>query len=85
MSASEKRLADFILKNSALIRDYSSQQLAFSVGVSQSSVVKFSQKLGYKGFTNLKLAIRETVVRQDSSGPLPHEVEGGPAESESTA
>ncbi|MEX2497040.1 MAG: MurR/RpiR family transcriptional regulator [Woeseia sp.] len=85
MSASEKRLADFILKNSALIRDYSSQQLAFSVGVSQSSVVKFSQKLGYKGFTDLKLAIHETVVRQDSGGPLPHEIEGGPAETESTA
>lgn len=68
MSTSEKKLADFILANSALIRDYSSQQLASSVGVSQSSVVKFSQKLGYKGFTDLKLAIHETVVRQESGG-----------------
>ncbi|ANO52617.1 MurR/RpiR family transcriptional regulator [Woeseia oceani] len=77
MSTSEKKLADFILANSALIRDYSSQQLASSVGVSQSSVVKFSQKLGYKGFTDLKLAIHETVVRQDSGGAEEHELAHG--------
>ncbi len=67
MSANEKKLADFILQNPSLIRDYSSQQIAGSVGVSQSSVVKFSQKMGYKGFTDLKLAIHETVVKQESN------------------
>jgi len=63
LSANEKRIADYILKNSALIRDYSSQNLAASVGVSQSSIIKFSQKLNYTGFTDLKLAIHESVVK----------------------
>lgn len=67
MSANEKKLADFVLENASLIRDYSSQQIAGSVGVSQSSVVKFSQKLGYKGFTDLKLAVHESVVKQGSN------------------
>lgn len=67
MSVNEKKIADFILGNASLIRDYSSQQLAGSVGVSQSSVVKFSQKMGYKGFTDLKLAIHESVVKQESN------------------
>ena len=67
MSANEKKLADFILDNASLIRDYSSQQIAAAVGVSQSSVVKFSQKIGYKGFTDLKLAIHESVVKQESN------------------
>ena len=67
MSANEKKLADFILENAPLIRDYSSQQIAGSVGISQSSVVKFSQKLGYKGFTDLKLAIHESVIKQGSN------------------
>ena len=67
LSGSEKKIADFILANSALIRDYSSQHLAGSVGVSQSSVVKFSQKLGYRGFTDLKLAIHEAVVISEST------------------
>ena len=63
LSANEKKIADFILENSALIRDYSSQNLAASVGVSQSSIIKFSQKLNYRGFTDLKLAIHEAVVK----------------------
>ncbi len=64
LSASERKLADFIVANAALIRDYSSQLLARAAGVSQSSVVKFSQKLGYRGFTDLKLAVSESVLRQ---------------------
>jgi len=63
LSANEKKIADYILDNSALIRDYSSQNLAASVGVSQSSIIKFSQKLNYTGFTDLKLAIHESVVK----------------------
>ena len=67
LSANEKMIADFILVNSALIRDYSSQNLAAAVGVSQSSIIKFSQKLNYRGFTDLKLAIHESVVKNDKS------------------
>ena len=66
LSSNEKMIADFILENSALIRDYSSQNLAAAVGVSQSSIIKFSQKLNYRGFTDLKLAIHESVVKSDS-------------------
>ena len=68
LSPNEKKIARFILSNSALLRDYSSQNLASSVGVSQSSIVKFSQKLGYKGFTDLKLAVHESVLRKEKGG-----------------
>ena len=67
LSSNEKMIADFILKNSALIRDYSSQNLAAAVGVSQSSIIKFSQKLNYRGFTDLKLAIHEHVIKNDNT------------------
>ena len=62
LSPNERKIARFILANPALIRDYSSQNLANAVGVSQSSIVKFSQKLGYQGFPDLKLAIHEDVL-----------------------
>jgi len=70
LSANEKKIADFILNNAALIRDYSSQNLAASVGVSQSSIIKFSQKLNYRGFTDLKLAIHEAVIKSDNDDNL---------------
>ena len=49
MSAMERRIADYIVENAHFLRDYSSQQLADALGISQSSIVKFAQKLGFKG------------------------------------
>jgi DNA-binding MurR/RpiR family transcriptional regulator len=66
MSAIERRIADFLLENAHLLRDYSSQQLASALGISQSSVVKFSQKLGFKGYPDLKYSIGESVARGDA-------------------
>ena len=63
MSAIERRIADFILDNALLLRDYSSQQLASAVGISQSSVVKFCQKLGFKGDPDLKYSSGEAAAR----------------------
>ncbi|NVK26170.1 MAG: MurR/RpiR family transcriptional regulator [Gammaproteobacteria bacterium] len=60
-TSNEKLISDFIIKNSKKVKDMSSQKLAQQVGVSQSSIVKFTQKLGYKGYPALKMALVETV------------------------
>ncbi len=67
MSAIERRIADFLLENSHLLRDYSSQQLANALGISQSSVVKFAQKFGFKGYPDLKYSIGAAVARNGAS------------------
>jgi DNA-binding MurR/RpiR family transcriptional regulator len=68
MSAIERRIADFILDNAHLLRDYSSQQLADALRISQSSVVKFSQKLGFKGYPDLKFSVgQDAVARGDAT------------------
>ena len=69
MSAIERRIADFILDNAQLLRDYSSQQLASALGVSQSSVVKFSQKFGFKGYPDLKYSIGQALARNGADKP----------------
>lgn len=74
MSAIERRIADFILENAHLLRDYSSQQLASALGISQSSVVKFSQKIGFKGYPDLKYSVGAAVARNgaaEESAPAP--------------
>src|SRR5689334_5642723 len=67
MSAIERRIADFILDNAHLLRDYSSQQLADALRISQSSVVKFSQKLGFKGYPDLKMSVGEAIARESGA------------------
>ncbi|MEO7068504.1 MAG: MurR/RpiR family transcriptional regulator [Rhodanobacter sp.] len=66
MSAVERRIADFVLENAQLLRDYSSQQLANALGISQSSVVKFTQKLGFRGYPDLKYSVAEAIARADN-------------------
>ncbi|BBV64838.1 TPA: MurR/RpiR family transcriptional regulator [Kluyvera ascorbata] len=70
LAQSDRKLADFILVQPDLARHLSSQQLASQSGVSQSSVVKFAQKLGFKGFPALKLALSEALA----SNANPHSV-----------
>jgi DNA-binding MurR/RpiR family transcriptional regulator len=77
MSAIERRIADYILENAHLLRDYSSQQLANALEISQSSVVKFSQKLGFKGYPDLKYAISADLARKDGNGEPATEATSG--------
>src|SRR5690606_19260534 len=67
MSAIERRIADFMIENAHLLRDYSSQPLAKALGISRSSVLKFSQKLGFKGYPDLKFSIGESLARRESA------------------
>lgn len=62
LAQNDRKLADFLLANPEQARHLSSQLLAQKTGVSQSAVVKFAQKLGYKGFPALKLALSEAVA-----------------------
>lgn len=64
LSASEAKLASFTLASPSAMRDMSSSQLAKTVGVSQSSVVKFAQKLGYKGYPAFKLSVVDALNKK---------------------
>ncbi|TKB47459.1 MurR/RpiR family transcriptional regulator [Thalassotalea mangrovi] len=61
LTSNEAKIADFSLKSPNVIKDLSSQKLAMLVGVSQSSIVKFTQKLGYKGYPDFKFALIEAI------------------------
>ena len=70
LSNSELKLAKFVLSSSNAVRDLSSQELANVVGVSQSSVVKFAQKLGYKGYPAFKLGVIDALNSTTTEGNL---------------
>lgn len=57
MTLADREIAEFILADPARMLEMSSAALAESTGRSQSSVVKFSQKLGYAGYQQLKMAV----------------------------
>lgn len=57
MTQADRQIAQFIIDNPERMLALSSAALAEATGRSQSSVVKFSQKLGYAGYQQLKLAV----------------------------
>jgi len=59
LTAADRQIAQFIIDHPNEMLGMSSAALAEATGRSQSSVVKFSQKLGYGGYQQLKLAVNK--------------------------
>lgn len=51
----EKRLANYILEHREVVINSSALQLGENSGTSAAAIIRFSKKLGYKGFTELKV------------------------------
>lgn len=74
LAQNDRKIADFLLTNPEQARQLSSQKLAQQTGVSQSAVVKFAQKLGYKGFPALKQALSEIVAAPEQAVTLHNQI-----------
>ncbi len=62
LSVKEKQIADFILKHPKEAVNPSIEELAERIGISESTVVRFAQKLGYSGYQRFRIALaRETM------------------------
>lgn len=70
LAQNDRKLSDFLLENAEQACQLSSQKLAQLTGVSQSSVVKFAQKVGYKGFPALKQALSEALAQPQAEPPV---------------
>lgn len=53
----EKKIADYILSHVEEVVEYSAQVLADEVNTSAAAVIRFSKKLGFKGFTAMKVEL----------------------------
>jgi DNA-binding MurR/RpiR family transcriptional regulator len=64
MAPADRQIGRFIVENPDQMLRLSSAELAEVAGRSQSSVVKFSQKLGFTGYQELKLAVSEAKAHE---------------------
>ena len=61
LSKGQKLIADFILKNYDKAAFMTAAKLGDSVGVSESTVVRFANALGYSGYPKLQDALQEVI------------------------
>src|SRR6516225_5616053 len=64
MSEADREIGRFIVEHPERMLQLSSAALAVETGRSQSSVVKFSQKMGYGGYQELKLAVNKAQAQE---------------------
>lgn len=69
MSPADRQIGQFIVDNPDEMLRLSSVALGEQTGRSQSSVVKFAQKLGYPSYQQLKLAVSEAKAQQWQAPP----------------
>lgn len=69
MAPADREIGQFILDYPDQMLRLSSAALAVETGRSQSSVVKFSQKLGFAGYQELKLAVSEAKAQEWHAPP----------------
>ncbi len=69
----EQRLADYISSSIGEIPDKTVTELSDICDVSEASIIRFSKKMGYKGFHHMKIELARSVNSQISS-EFPEEV-----------
>ena len=57
LSKQQKKIADYIIANMNEVVFFSITKFAEALDVSEATIVRFSQNLGYKGFPELKVAL----------------------------
>ncbi|EMQ2877087.1 SIS domain-containing protein [Vibrio navarrensis] len=71
LSQSGRLIGDWIVENAEKAAQLTSQELAEQAQVSQSSIVKFTQRLGFKGYSAFKLALTEEIGRKQAMQTTP--------------
>ncbi|MFY7869132.1 MAG: MurR/RpiR family transcriptional regulator, partial [Exiguobacterium sp.] len=62
LSKKEQRIADYILKQPEQIIHHTINQVADDLDVAESTVFRFCQRVGFKGYQALKIALASDVV-----------------------
>jgi DNA-binding MurR/RpiR family transcriptional regulator len=78
-SASEHRVAEFLVANGARAAAMSAQEIAEAVGTSDATVVRTARSLGYDGLRQLRHALAEEADDPELSTRLGATIAGSPA------
>ena len=70
LTASEKKVADFVIANQRNTQFMSISELAEECDVAEATVSRFCRRLGYKGYNAFKLAVANSTARRVGEPPL---------------
>src|SRR6201747_2556358 len=78
-SRSQKDVAQYIVDHLDEVAFQTAEELARRANTSSSTVVRFSQALGFEGYPELQHSAREEYRRRHATSPVPSAALNGPA------
>lgn len=75
LTASEKKLANFVVANGQRSQSMSISELAAACGVAEATISRFCRRMGYRGYSAFRLAIAASTASRMDSGPLMGEIQ----------
>ena len=70
----EKKVAEYIIDNYDNISHFNSIELADAIGVSDTTVIRFSKRIGFKGFSQFKDELRSEALHERRPYAVMHEM-----------
>ncbi|NLJ79948.1 MAG: MurR/RpiR family transcriptional regulator [Firmicutes bacterium] len=67
LTVSQRRLAEYIFQNPYEVALMSNSQIASHLNVSEATVVRFAQALGFTGYTDLRESLKERLIKEVKS------------------
>lgn len=74
LTASEKKLANFVVAHGQSSQSMSISELAAACGVAEATISRFCRRLGYRGYSAFRLAIAASMAARAHSNPLSGEI-----------
>lgn len=74
LTASEKKLANFVAANGQRAQDMSISELAAKCGVAEATISRFCRRLGYQGYSAFRLAIAAATAGRQAPSSLSDEI-----------
>lgn len=70
LTTADRRIADFITANPEVAQQAGISELAEACGAATATISRFSRKLGYDGFNEMRIAIARAVISQTGSADM---------------
>lgn len=75
LTASEKKLANFVVANGQRSQSMSISELAAACGVAEATISRFCRRMGYQGYSAFRLATAASTAPRMDAGPLMGEIQ----------
>ena len=75
LTASEKKLANFVVANGQRSQTMSISELAAACGVAEATISRFCRRMGYRGYSAFRLAIAAATAARENSDPRSGEIQ----------